>query len=108
MTTITISTLQQAANLIGGDAGTLTHDGEQQEIDIALLDDRRFTSCGITADGRSWIGVGHHPGPGIAPAVVVFLPFDIANDARPRGAGEGSFEASEAVMLKVARSRDSE
>jgi hypothetical protein len=72
---ITISTIGQAACLIGEVAGDLDHDDPgNPEIDLTLLDDRRFTSCGVAADGRAWLGIGHHPGPGIAAAVVLFLP----------------------------------
>ena len=72
---LTIETTLQASTLIGAVAGDIEHDDPlKPDIDLSLLDDRRVTSCGIMPDGRRWLGIGHHPGPGIAPAIVVFLP----------------------------------
>lgn len=33
-----------------------------------------FTSAGVHSNGRAWIGIGHHPGECVAPAIVFFLP----------------------------------
>jgi hypothetical protein len=33
-----------------------------------------ITSAGVHRDGRHWLGLGHHPGECVAPAIVYFLP----------------------------------
>ena len=75
---ITITTIEQASTLIGCVAGDMEHtDALKPDMDLSLLDDRRFTACGVSADGRPYIGIGHHSGPGMASALVFFLPFTV-------------------------------